>query len=262
MENKKTALTEKEAEGQIQEETQPDNEQIVPVESYEEGEIVDGNQKKKSGAKEAVIGFVGGAAAAVSAMNLSDDISALLNADAEVVDVEPEPDPNVAAEPTAQAEPTAEPVDVVDVEPTPETEEVAVTPEEVAPVAIDLNNDGTADALVVDQNNDGSAEAMGIDENQDGKVDTVFVDTDGDGDMDMIEVDTDFDGDFDNQQAIAEADQVTVELDVPQETPQDEAVVVDTDPNQVEEPVNAEPVAEADIPEEEFDTDADMSEWA
>lgn len=261
MENKKTALNEKEVEGQIHEETQQENEQIVPVETYEEGEIVDGNPKKKSGAKEAVLGFVGGAAAAVSAMNLSDDISALLNADAEVVDVKPEPDPNVAAEPTAQAEPTAEPVDVVDVEPIAETGEVAVTPEEVTPVAIDLNNDGTADALVVDQNNDGNVEAMGIDENQDGKVDTVFVDTDGDGDMDTIEVDTDFDGDFDNQQAIAEADQVTVELDVPADA-QDESVVVDTDPNQVEAPVNAEPVAEAEIPEEEFDTDADMSEWA
>jgi hypothetical protein len=256
MENKKTALNEKE--GQIQEETQPENEQIVPVETFEEGEIVDGNPKKKSGIKEAAMGFVGGAAAAVGAMNLSDDISDLL--DAEVVDVEPEPDPNVAAEPTAQAEPTAEPV--VDVEPTAETGEVAVTPEEIAPVAIDLNNDGTADALVVDQNNDGNAEAMGLDENQDGKVDTVFEDTDGDGDMDTIEVDTDFDGDFDNQQAIAEADQVTVELDVPQETHEEEAVVVDTDPTHVEEPVNAEPVAEVDIPEEEFDTNADMSEWA
>lgn len=262
MENKKTALNEKEAEGQIQEETQQENEQIVPVETFEEGEIVDGNPKKKSGVKEAVMGFVGGAAAAVGAMNLSDDISALLNADAEVVDVEPEPDPNVAAEPTAQTEPTAEPVDVVDVEPTADTGEIAVTPEEVTPVAIDLNNDGTADALVVDQNNDGNVEAMGIDENQDGTVDTVFVDTDGDGDMDTVEVDTDFDGDFDNQQAIAETDQVTVELDVPQETHEDEAVVVDTDPTHVEEPINTEPVADADIPEEEFDTDADMSEWA
>lgn len=260
MENKKTALNEKEVEGQIHEETQQENEQIVPVETFEEGEIVDGTPKKKFGAKEAAIGFVGGAAAAVGAMNLSDDISALLNADDEVVDVEPEPDPNVAAEPTAQTEPIAEPV--VDVEPTTETGEVAVTPEEITPVAIDLNNDGTADALVVDQNNDGNVEAMGLDENHDGKVDTVFEDTDGDGDMDTVEVDTDFDGDFDNQQAIAETDQVTVELDVPQETHEDEAVVVDTDPNQVEEPVNAEPVADVDIPEEEFDTDADMSEWA
>ncbi len=260
MENKKTALNEKEVEGQIQEETQQENEQIVPVETFEEGEIVeDGNPKKKSVAKEAVMGFVGGAAAAVGVMNLADNINDLLNT--EVVDVEPEPDPNVVAEPTAQAEPTAEPVDVVDVEPVANTEEVAVTAEEVAPVAIDLNNDGAADALVVDQNNDGNVEAMGIDDNQDGKVDTVFVDTDGDGDMDMIEVDTDFDGDFDNQQAIAEADQVTVELDVPQDV-QEEAVVVDTAPTEVEEPLNAEPVAEADIPEEEFDTDADMSEWA
>lgn len=254
MENKKTALNEKE--GQIQEETQPENEQIEPVETFEDGEIVDGNPKKKSMVKEAVIGFVGGAAVAVGAMNLSNDISDLL--DAEVVDVEPEPDPNVAAGPTAQAEPTAEPVNVVDVEPTAETGELAVTPEEVAPVAIDLNNDGTADALVVDQNNDGNAEAMGIDENHDGKVDTVFEDTDGDGDMDTVEVDTDFDGNFDNQQAIAEADQVTVELDVPEDA-QDESVVVDTDPTEVEEPVNAEPVA--DIPEAEFDTNADMSEW-
>lgn len=257
MENKKTELNEKEA--QIQEEVQDLNEQIVPVETFEEGEIInEGNSKKKSGIREGVMGFVGGAAAAVGAMNLSGDIADMLNSDAEVVNVEPEPDPNV---PTAQAEPAAEPVDVVDVEPTAEVEEVAVNPEEVTPVAIDLNNDGTADAMVVDQNNDGIAEAMGIDENHDGKVDTIFIDTDGDGDMDTIEVDTDFDGNFDNQQTIADADQVTVELEVTQET-HDEGVVIDTDPTAVEEPINAEPVVENDIPEEEFDTDADMSEWA
>lgn len=257
MENKKIELNEKEA--QIQEEAQGLNEQIVPVETFEEGEIInDGNPKKKTGIKEGLMGFVGGAAAAVGAMNLSDDIVDMFSSEPEVVDVEPEPDPNV---PTAQAEPAAEPVDVVDVEPTADVEEVAVNPEEVTPVAIDLNNDGTADALVVDQNHDGIADAMGIDENHDGKVDTIFVDTDGDGDFDTIEVDTDFDGNFDSQQAIAEADQVTVELDVTHEA-HDEGVVVDTDPTEVEEPINAEPVAENDIPEEEFDTDADMSEWA
>ena len=251
MENKKIELNENEA--------QDLNEQIVPVETFEEGEIIEeGTSKRKSGIKAGVMGFVGGAAAAVGAMNLSGDIADMLNSDAEIVDVEPEPDPNVAAEPTAQA--AAEPV--VDVEPTAEVEEVAVNPDEVTPVAIDLNNDGTADALVVDQNNDGIAEAMGIDENNDGKVDTIFLDTDGDGDLDTIEVDTDFDGNFDNQQAIADADQVTVELDVTQEEAHDEGVEVDTDPTVVEEPINAEPVADNDIPEEEFDTDADMSEWA
>lgn len=227
---------------------------LVPVEVPTE-EASDGKSKnKKAAMAAAVAGIVGAAAGTALGAQNADAIAELMNlGDDKPEPVEPDPDPNAPAdvtEPTAQTDgPAAEPV--AEVTPTPGETPAAANEMEAIPV--DLNNDGNIDVLAVDANHDGVAEAMATDENHDGTVDTVYVDTDNDGDMDQVIIDENHDGNPDFEGALEE--EITLQL-----TAEEGAPVADVPVDEF--PAADENIAANDLPEDEFDPNADMSEWA
>lgn len=65
-------------------------------------------------------------------------------------------------------------------------------------VGIDTDHDGRIDAVGIDVNEDGVADAVGMDRDGDGQLDTYGFDTDGDGDVDVVGYDQDEDGEIDD----------------------------------------------------------------
>ena len=109
-------------------------------------------------------------------------------------------------------------------------------------VAIDQDQDGAIDAMVIDQNQDGYADSELVDSNHDGVVDGALVDTDGDHDLDTVLVDTNQDGQFtDADQAQPLEHDLTIELSA-HDQPADEAV--------------------ADNGAADYDNDGPVEDWA
>lgn len=107
-------------------------------------------------------------------------------------------------------------------------------PEVVVMDSMDENNNGIAEAYLVDTDGDNAADAIFGDTNEDGNIDVVIVDTDGDDVLDIAISDTDFDGVMDTEE------QVNIPL-------------YETPPPQ-EEDMNQ-------FAQNDFDNDADMSDW-
>lgn len=246
----------------VTEETPTASGDLIPLEQSEEELKNDGKSKKITAAAIAagLVGGIAGTALGAQNANLIGDIFD----DGEPVAVEPDPEPHAGPtdEPTPQN--IARPEVPVEVEPqvTPVPEEPAEPTdpsEELIPV--DLNNDGTVDVVAIDANHDGTAEGMAMDENHDGTVDTFYIDTDHDGDMDTIMIDTNQDGTPDSENTLAADQEITLQIEDQHDTPQEEVhqdtTVVDT-PEAAD---NTNDVVENNIPQDEFDPNADMSEW-
>ena len=103
---------------------------------------------------------------------------------------------------------------------------------------------------------------MAMDQDHDGKVDTYYIDTDHDGDMDTILIDTNQDGTPDSENTLSADQEITLQIEDQHDTPHEEVhqdnTVVDT-PEVVD---NTNDVVDNNIPQDEFDPNADMSEWA
>lgn len=228
---------------------------LIPVETPEE--VVDNKEVKNKKATIAAVaaGIVGAAAGTALGAQNADAISNLINFDNdEPLTVEPDPDPNApanTAEPVAQAD-TPEPVAEPTLETTPE--QPTDTTNESQAIPVDINGDGVDDVLAVDANQDGLAEGMAIDQNNDGVIDTVYVDTDNDGDLDLMILDENQDGNPDFEGALDQ--EITLEL-----TPNE--AVPEVEPT-AEAPTDlaTEDLATTDLPQDEFDPNADMSDWA
>jgi hypothetical protein len=225
---------------------------LVPVEAPTEEVSDEKNKNKKAAVAAAAAGIVSAAAGTALGAQNADAIAALMNfGNDEPVAVQPDPDPNAPAnvtEPAAQTEVPA-------VEPLAEAPTVAETQEvtnDTELIPVDINNDGNADVVVLDANQDGVVEAMGIDQSNDGTIDTIYVDTDNDGDMDQIMIDENQDGNPDFEGALEE--EITLQLTPEAAAPATEA------------PVDEAPVADDNLaatpPQDEFDPNADVSEWA
>ncbi|RDB07096.1 hypothetical protein [Runella aurantiaca] len=242
--------------------TASENAQLIPLEQSEEEPKNDAKSKKATIAATAA-GLVGGIAGTALGAQNADFIGGIFDRDNdEPVAVEPDPEPHAgpADEPTPQnSVPQDEPVEVVP-EAIPVAEDTPVPADTSEPIPVDLNNDGTVDVVAIDSNHDGTAEGMATDEDHDGKVDTYYIDTDQDGDMDTILIDTNQDGTPDSENTLAADQEITLQLedqpDVPQEEVHQDTTVVDT-PEAVDNTIT-----DNDIPQDEFDPNADMSEWA
>ena len=100
-------------------------------------------------------------------------------------------------------------------------------------VTADLDGDGYEESMLADTNADGAIDVVVSDTNMDGQVDTMVTDTDFDGVPDVITVDTDGDGKPDVELPYAE-DELISDNEIP-----DNNILTD-----------------------DFDNDADMSDWA
>lgn len=245
----------------VTDETPTASGELIPLEQSEEETKNDGKSKKVTAAAIAA-GLVGGIAGTALGAQNAELIGGIFN-DGEPVAVEPDPDPH--AGPTDEPTPQNVPEPEVPVEVEPEVPPVVDEPaeptdpsEELIPV--DLNNDGTVDVVAIDANHDGTAEGMATDENHDGKVDTFYIDTDQDGDMDTIMIDTNLDGTPDSENTLAADEEITLQLDTPEhhEEVHQDTPVVDT-PEGVD---HTNDVVGNNIPPDEFDPTANMSEWA
>lgn len=237
-----------------------DETQLIPLEHIEEDPKSDPKTKKTVIAT-AAAGLVGGIAGAALGAQNADLIGNIFDDNNEPIAVEPDPDPNAMTtnEPVSQNEVETEVPVEVEPEVAPIAEETAPAANATDPLGVDLNNDGTVDVLAVDANHDGMAEGMATDENQDGKVDTFYIDTDHDGDMDTIMIDTNQDGTPDSENTLPTDQEITLQLETPEhheEVPQETTAEVPVDTNDTNDIVNN------DIPQDEFDPNADMSEWA
>jgi hypothetical protein len=242
----------------ITEEAPIASEELIHLEQSEEDPKNDAKSKKATIVTVAA-GLAGGLAGIALGAQNADLIGSIF--DDEPVPVEPDPDPNAgpADEPVAQN--VVEPEAPVEVEPevTPVAEDTATPANAADPVGVDLNGDGTVDVVAVDANQDGTAEAMATDEDHDGAVDTLYIDTDHDGDMDTIMIDTNQDGTFDTENALPTDQEITLQLETPEhheETPQETTVEAPVDTNDTND------IVDNEIPQDEFDPNADMSEWA
>lgn len=244
----------------VTEETPPSSGELIHLEQSEEQKN-DGKSKKATIAAVAA-GLAGGLAGTALGAQNADLIGDIFD-DGEPVAVEPDPDPNAGPTEEPVAQNVGEPEVPVEVEP-----EVPAVPEDPAEptdpsdelIPVDLNNDGTVDVVAIDANHDGTAEGMATDENHDGKVDTFYIDTDHDGDMDTVMIDTNQDGTPDTENALPADQEITLQLDTPEhhEEVHQDNTVVDT-PEAVD---HTNDVVDNNIPQDEFDPNADMSEWA
>jgi hypothetical protein len=248
----------------VTEETPPASEEAQLIHLEQSDEQKNDAKSKKATVAAVAAGLAAGIAGTALGAQNADLIGNVFDND-EPVAVEPDPDPHAgpADEPTPQNNVQQdEPVDVVP-EAAPVGEDTTAPPANASdPIGVDLNGDGTVDVVAVDANQDGTAEAMATDENHDGKLDTFYIDSDHDGDMDTIMIDTDQDGTPDSENTLAPDQEITLQLEDQHDAPQDEVhqdtTVVDT-PDAVD---NTNDVVDNEIPQDEFDPNADMSEWA
>ncbi len=244
----------------VTEEAPTASEELIHLEQSEEQKN-DGKIKKATIAAVAA-GLAGGIAGTALGAQNADFIGEVFENE-EPITVEPDPDPHAGPADGPVAQNIAEPEVPVEVEPevTPVAEATAAPADpsdELIPV--DLNNDGTVDVVAIDANHDGTAEGMAMDENHDGKVDTYYIDTDQDGDMDTILIDTNQDGTPDSENTLAADQEITLQIEDQHDAPQGD---VHQDTPVVETPdVVDNPIVENEIPEDEFDPNANMSEWA
>lgn len=114
-------------------------------------------------------------------------------------------------------------------------------------VEVDLNQDGHADAIAFDDDHDGHVDKLMSDANHDGYVDEVAVDSDHDGDLDSVFYDKNEDGQYESS--------AHLQQDVVMNLETQENVAQDNTPHHNETAQNDE------ISKDEFDPNADVSEW-
>lgn len=115
-------------------------------------------------------------------------------------------------------------------------------------IPVDINQDGQADAIAIDSNQDGQADQLQSDANRDGIVDEVAVDTNQDGALDTVYYDKNQDGQFESSARLQQ--DITINIEGAPSSPFNEA----TDSGQVG--------GQDIVSKDEFDPNADVSEWA
>ncbi len=135
-----------------------------------------------------------------------------------------------------------------------------------AEMIVDADHDGAVDSVLVDTDHDGEFDTGFVDVNHDGYADQELIDTNHDGNPDMVVVDTDGDHGLDTVYADTNHDgQITADDDH-QATGQDTIVPFTDQPEPEQHEVNApaaEHIAETDHPaDENYNNEADVHEWA
>lgn len=130
----------------------------------------------------------------------------------------------------------------------------------------DLDGDGYEESILVDSNSDGEIDIVGSDTNMDGEIDAVAADTDFDGDIDLVGEDTTGDGQIDmvyeDTNNDGEVDRISMDsdgdgdIDVVAENGE---IIWEEDGIMDENEIIAD---NSEMDNDDFDNDADMSEWA